>query len=154
LSFLAGSLVLAISVRAAPGRSSGSIAQTNSPSATPAPNPPPAKHSSSHPSPAKKGKKRPREQTQHAPLPGRIREIQQALVREGHYQGEPTGKWDEQSVAAMKSFQQASGLQPSGKIEARSLQKLGLGSATAGLAEPRLPGASDPPIPPPKPPIR
>src|SRR5208282_6816770 len=71
-----------------------------------------------------------------APAPARIREIQEALARQGFYQGEPTGKWDSQTVAAMKEFQEAKGLAPTGKIEALSLQKLGLGSPTAGLAPP------------------
>jgi len=78
-----------------------------------------------------------------APDPARIKEIQQALAREGFYQGDPTGKWDEATVAAMKTFQQSKGLQPTGKIEALSLQKLGLGSPVAGLAPP----APQPPAP-------
>jgi len=77
-----------------------------------------------------------------APEPERIKEIQQALAGKGFYQGEPTGKWDESSAAAMKNFQQASGLQPTGKIEALSLQKLGLGSPVAGKAAPFPPAAA------------
>ena len=37
----------------------------------------------------------------------------------------------------MKSFQQAHGITPTGKIDASSLQKLGLGSDVAGVAPPR-----------------
>jgi peptidoglycan hydrolase-like protein with peptidoglycan-binding domain len=84
------------------------------------------------------------------PEPARIREIQQALAREGYYQGEPTGKWDEPSMAAMKQFQAAKGLAPTGKLEALSLQKLGLGSPVAGLAPPNqrpAPPANAPPAP-------
>lgn len=84
-----------------------------------------------------------------APEPDRIKEIQQALARESFYQGDPTGKWDDATVSAMKNFQQAKGLQPTGKIEALSLQKLGLGSSVAGLAPPTprspAPPHSDPP---------
>jgi len=67
-------------------------------------------------------------------------------MREGYYQGEPSGKWDEASVAAMKQFQAAKGLAPTGKLEALSLQKLGLGSPVTGLAppEPRPAPAADP----------
>jgi len=86
-----------------------------------------------------------------APDPARIKEIQQALAREGFYQGEPTGKWDDSSIAAMKNFQQSNGLQPSGKIEALSLQKLGLGSPVAGLAPPAPPASSATPAPSPNP---
>lgn len=39
----------------------------------------------------------------------------------------------------MKNFQQANGLTPTGKFDALSLQKLGLGSSTAGAAPPRVP---------------
>ena len=86
---------------------------------------------------SKSQKKKPaasRRQT--APDPARISEIQTALAREGFYSGEPTGKWDASSIDAMKNFQQARGLQPTGKIEALSLQKLGLGSPVAGMAAP------------------
>jgi peptidoglycan hydrolase-like protein with peptidoglycan-binding domain len=39
----------------------------------------------------------------------------------------------------MKKFQSAHGLNPSGKLDALTLQKLGLGSQTAGIAEPIAP---------------
>lgn len=73
---------------------------------------------------------------QMAPTPQRIKEIQEALARAGAYQGEPTGKWDAASIEAMKRFQTAQGLDPTGKIDALSLQKLGLGSEVAGRAAP------------------
>lgn len=84
-------------------------------------------------------KKRQRGQT--TPTPDRIREIQSALAREGVYQGEPTGKWDAKSIEAMKKFQTAQGLNPTGKLDALSLQKLGFGSEVAGRAAPRPPAA-------------
>jgi peptidoglycan hydrolase-like protein with peptidoglycan-binding domain len=74
---------------------------------------------------------------QMAPTPDRIKEIQTALAASDSYKGEPTGKWDDDSVAAMKHFQQINGLNPSGKLDALSLQKLGLGSDTAGRGAPR-----------------
>lgn len=40
----------------------------------------------------------------------------------------------------MKNFQQANGLNATGKLDALSLQKLGLGSSSAGLAPPRAIG--------------
>jgi peptidoglycan hydrolase-like protein with peptidoglycan-binding domain len=72
-----------------------------------------------------------------APKPDRIKEIQEALAKSGHYSGEPTGKWDATSKAALKSFQEANGLKATGKLNARTLQILGLGSETAGVAPPR-----------------
>jgi peptidoglycan hydrolase-like protein with peptidoglycan-binding domain len=94
----------------------------------------PAAPAKSHPTTKKKSATSTRRQT--TPDPARIREIQQALTREGFHEVEPTGKWDEPSINAMKQFQQAKGLNPTGKIEAVSLQKLGLGSPVAGMAAP------------------
>lgn len=74
--------------------------------------------------------------TQTAPAPSRISEIQDALSKEGAYQGEPNGKWDATTVDAMKQFQNDHGLTPSGKIDALTLQKLGLGSQVSGLGAP------------------
>ncbi len=80
------------------------------------------------------------------PTADRIKEIQTALQREGAYQGEPNSKWDTASVEAMKKYQDANGLSPTGKIDAMTLQKLGLGSETAGKG---APVAAAPPSPPP-----
>ncbi len=78
-----------------------------------------------------------REPTQKAPTPARISEIQTALSRGGYYPGTPNGKWDSNSVAAMQKFQSENGLESSGKINALSLQKLGLGSSIAGVSAPK-----------------
>jgi peptidoglycan hydrolase-like protein with peptidoglycan-binding domain len=74
---------------------------------------------------------------QTAPTADRITEIQSALARASAYTGEPNGKWDASTIAAMQKFQQANGLSPSGKLDALSLQKLGFGSDTAGKGAPR-----------------
>lgn len=76
---------------------------------------------------------------QAAPTPDRISEIQEALAKKGVFAGTPTGKWDDDTVDAMKKFQASSGLNPTGKLDALTLQKLGLGSHTAGLAAPTPP---------------
>jgi len=78
-----------------------------------------------------------RVKAQTAPTPDRIREIQSALAKAGAYDGEPTGKWDAQTVSSLTKFQQSNGLSPTGKLDALSLQKLGLGSDTAGKGAPR-----------------
>lgn len=80
-----------------------------------------------------------REKGQKAPAPERISEIQTALAKDGSFAGTPNGKWDDSTVAAMKKFQTAHGLNPSGKLDAHTLQKLGLGSQTAGVAAPMPP---------------
>jgi peptidoglycan hydrolase-like protein with peptidoglycan-binding domain len=84
---------------------------------------------------AKKNSKRtPR--GQNVPTPDRIREIQSALSREGAFNGQPTGEWDDATVDAMRKFQEDHGLNPTGKIDAVTLNKLGLGSETAGKGAP------------------
>ena len=52
------------------------------------------------------------------------------------------GKWDDQTVAAMRKYQESHGLNPSGKLDARTLNQLGLGSQTAGVAAPMPPVSS------------
>jgi peptidoglycan hydrolase-like protein with peptidoglycan-binding domain len=81
---------------------------------------------------------------QRAPTADRIKEIQTALQREGSYQGSPTGKWDAASINAMKKYQDKNGLNPTGKIDALTLQKLGLGSDTAGKGAPVAGAMSSP----------
>lgn len=78
-----------------------------------------------------------REPTQKAPTPARISEIQAALERRGYLPGNPNGKWDSNTVSAMQKFQSENGLESSGKINALSLQKLGLGSSIAGVSAPK-----------------
>jgi peptidoglycan hydrolase-like protein with peptidoglycan-binding domain len=90
--------------------------------------------------PKKKSTKRSSKQRgQKAPTADRISEIQTALAKDGSYSGEPSGKWDDSTVAAMKKYQAAHGLNPSGKLDALTLQKLGLGGTTAGVAAPLPP---------------
>lgn len=78
-----------------------------------------------------------RQPAQKAPTADRISEIQSALAREGYYHGDPNGKLDSNTVAALQKFQSANGLDASGKLDAPTLQKLGLGSDIAGVAAPK-----------------
>jgi peptidoglycan hydrolase-like protein with peptidoglycan-binding domain len=104
--------------------------------------PPAAKHAARtrHAKSAKKTTRR--ERGQKVPAPERISEIQTALARDGSFNGKPSGQWDASTVDAMKRFQETHGLNPSGKLDAKTLQKLGLGSQTAGLAAPIPPVSS------------
>ena len=88
------------------------------------------KHSSS------KSRKKSRVKGQAAPTPDRIKDIQTALQKDGSYEGQPTGKWDAATMDAMKKYQDKIGVNPTGKIDAVSLNKLGLGSDTAGKGAP------------------
>jgi peptidoglycan hydrolase-like protein with peptidoglycan-binding domain len=83
-----------------------------------------------------------RQRGQKAPDPQRIAQIQQALAKDGSFIGAPSGKWDASTVEGMKKFQAAHGLNPSGKLDAKTLQHLGLGSETAGVAPPLPPISS------------
>ncbi|HKM65672.1 MAG TPA: peptidoglycan-binding domain-containing protein [Candidatus Acidoferrum sp.] len=76
---------------------------------------------------------------QAAPSPERINEIQDVLAKKGFYTDAPSGKWDDSTTEAMKKFQSSHGLNPTGKFDALTLQKLGLGSETAGLGAPTPP---------------
>src|SRR5438874_6970501 len=83
-----------------------------------------------------------RERGQKTPTPERISEIQQALAKEGSFNGTPNGRWDDSTVEAMRKCQTGHGLNPSGKLDALTLHKLGLGSKTAGIAAPMPPVSS------------
>ena len=120
----------ALAFGAVPGQAQSSKT-SNSKSST-------AKKSTSKPQTRKRAPvRRRRVRGQMAPKADRIKEIQAALAKTGHYAGEPTGKWNATSAAALKRFQEANGIKASGKLNARTLQMLGLGSQTAGVAPPR-----------------
>ena len=96
-----------------------------------------------------KRKKRPaKPKGQKAPTADRIKEIQAALQKDGSYQAEPNGRWDDATIEAMKKYQDKNGISPTGKIDALTLNKLGLGSETAGKGAP-VPAASSSPAAPP-----
>jgi len=75
--------------------------------------------------------------SQMAPTPDRINDIQSALARGGYYKGDPNGKMDADTVDAVQRFQSANGLDTTGKLDALTLQKLGLGSDIAGVSSPK-----------------
>ena len=122
LCFL-GAMILACAAPAVYGGARQPAAQTSA-----------KKKNTSTKSRKKRGAAKPKGQK--VPTADRIKEIQSALQREGAYQGEPTGKWDDATVEAMKKYQDKNGFSPTGKIDALSLQKLGLGSGTAGKGAP------------------
>ena len=79
------------------------------------------------------------------PSHDRTEQIQAALARGGYYTGEPNGRWDSRMSEALERFQTAKGLTPTGKLDALSLEKMGLGSDVAGVSAPRpvTPGNPD-----------
>ena len=66
----------------------------------------------------------------------RAREIQEALIREHYLKGQPTGKWDDATQAAMKRYQSDQGWQNRTVPDARALIRLGLGPDTGHLLNP------------------
>lgn len=78
-----------------------------------------------------------REPMPKAPTSERISEVQTALSRGGYYKADPSGKWDADSIDALQRFQGANGLDTNGKLDALTLQKLGLGSDVAGVSAPK-----------------
>lgn len=86
---------------------------------------------------SKRSRRGRREPSQMAPTSDRISEIQLALARGGYYKSDPNGKWDSDTVDALQRFQSANGLDSTGKLDALTLQKLGLGSDVAGYSTPK-----------------
>jgi len=64
---------------------------------------------------------------QQAIEPGRVMEIQKALIREHYMTGEPNGNWDAATEAAMQKYQADQGWQTRLMPDSRALKKLGLG---------------------------
>jgi len=99
-------------------------------------------HASAHPaskSAHKKsshGKKTSKKRGQKAIDSERAREIQTALIREHYMQGEPSGKWDAATQAAMQRYQADQGWQSKTTPDSRALIKLGLGPSHDHLLNP------------------
>src|SRR5262249_37188303 len=72
-----------------------------------------------------------------APTPERYKEIQSALAAKGYMKPEDaTGTWNQDSIDALKRFQQDQKLDPNGKINSLSLIALGLGPKHEATAAP------------------
>jgi peptidoglycan hydrolase-like protein with peptidoglycan-binding domain len=57
----------------------------------------------------------------------RTQQIQEALIREHYLKGEPSGKWDDATQAALRRYQAEQGWQSKTVPDSRALIKLGLG---------------------------
>jgi len=64
---------------------------------------------------------------QQAIQPERVEQIQHALIGAHYLGGEPTGKWDATTIAAMQKYQSDHGWQTKIMPDSRALVKLGLG---------------------------
>jgi len=153
--------ILLISPAVAPG---ASTTKSNSGSTDANKASSPAKKSTSH---KKKhsGKKSSKRRGQSAIDSGRAQQIQEALIREHYLKGEPSGKWDDATQAAMRRYQSDHGWQNKTIPDSRALINLGLGpnqdhllnpeTAMTSLPEesktPAKPVSADPPAAPPTP---
>ncbi len=81
---------------------------------------------------SKSGKKR----GQQAIDSERARQIQEALIRQHYMNGQPSGKWDDATQAALRRFQADQGWQSKTVPDSRALIKLGLGPSHEHLLNP------------------
>jgi hypothetical protein len=88
------------------------------------------------------------------PDPERYQQIQQALASRGYFKGPVNGVWGDDSVDALRRFQTDQKISDNeGKINALSLNALGLGARhdSSSLSASALAGKVDTPQPPPPP---
>ena len=83
---------------------------------------------------------------QQAIEPSRVKEIQQALIREHYLNGEANGSWDATTQAAIQKYQSDHGWQTRLIPDSRALKNLGLGPDYSGAINAE--GASFAPPPP------
>ena len=117
----------------------------------------PAKRTASHTTTAssksgKKGTGRPAttwRNRQLAPTTERYKQIQDALASKGYLPTDAaTGKWDQNSIDALKRFQSEQNIESTGKINSLSLIALGLGPKhDTGAAKPPAPTPAQDPAP-------
>ena len=66
----------------------------------------------------------------------RVRQIQEALIREHYLKGEPSGKWDASTQQALHRYQSDQGWQSKSVPDSRALIRLGLGPDSGHLLNP------------------
>jgi peptidoglycan hydrolase-like protein with peptidoglycan-binding domain len=74
----------------------------------------------------------------------RARQIQAALIREHYMSGEPSGKWDDSTQAAMRRYQADQGWQSKSIPDSRALIRMGLGPDHVHLLNPESAMVSEP----------
>lgn len=74
----------------------------------------------------------------------RATQIQQALIREHYLSGDPSGKWDAATIAAMQKYQSDQGWQTKIMPDSRALMKLGLGPDYSGAINAKTANFSTP----------
>jgi hypothetical protein len=82
---------------------------------------------------------------QQAIEPSRVMEIQRALIARKYLTGEPNGKWDTTTIAAMQKLQADQGWQTKLMPDSRALKLLGLGPDYSGAINAKGSSFADPP---------
>ena len=82
---------------------------------------------------------------QQAIEPGRVTEIQQALIREHYLTTQANGKWDAVTEGAMQKYQADQGWQTKLMPDSRALKKLGLGPDYSGAINAKNSSFANPP---------
>jgi len=77
--------------------------------------------------------------------PGRVTEIQQALIREHYLNKGADGQWDATTLAAMQKYQADHGWQTKVMPDSRALKKLGLGPDYSNAINAKTATFADPP---------
>jgi peptidoglycan hydrolase-like protein with peptidoglycan-binding domain len=67
-----------------------------------------------------------------------VRQIQSALQQRGFKEVTPDGKWSEAASAALKKFQEAQKLEPTGSVNLRTLRALGFSNPIAEIDLPKV----------------
>lgn len=101
----------------------------------PSANPVPKVQNTSHHRGTKKSRKK-RVRGQKAIDSSRVRQIQEALIREHYLKGEPSGKWDASTQQALHRYQSDQGWQSKTIPDSRALIRLGLGPDSEHLLNP------------------
>ncbi len=102
----------------------------------PSPNPPAKVQNTSHHAHHSKTARKGRVRGQKAIDGDRVRQIQEALIREHYLKGEPSGKWDATTQAALHRYQSDQGWQSKTVPDSRALIRLGLGPDSGHLLNP------------------
>ena len=77
--------------------------------------------------------------------PGRVTEIQQALIREHYLSKDADGQWDATTLAAMQKYQADHGWQTKVMPDSRALKNLGLGPDYSNAINAKTATFADPP---------
>jgi peptidoglycan hydrolase-like protein with peptidoglycan-binding domain len=123
--FLAGSVLAQPATPSPPGApATGDVKQQQKQGTAPA-------------TPAQRATEGAKERMGTSPTSEQVRQVQQALKDKGQDPGAIDGVMGAKTQAALKNYQQAEGLKPTGRLDAETMAKLGVSDVGAPSAAPR-----------------